>query len=254
MTIQSERRRRKRLDDAVTRAFTPPLDRLLKREGKRVLAATSAASAIAAVKRSEWVATLTTLWLSDPVLEIWDAQQKRLGTDFTITSAVRKSMGQIAAEHASSIVRTRQDRIRRIVTPEKAADRFRSDRVFRSTRRRELASLYSTVTDQAGSYAFTEALQATETIRYESARNASETAKFRTRKVWFTQGDSLVRPDHGAVNGQSRFVAHRGWGGKPAKFSVGGASLEFPREPGGPPNQVINCRCFLEYRRVRAKK
>lgn len=122
---------------------------------------------------------------------------------------------------------------------------------FRSTYRKKFTALYAEGKDQATNIAVTESLQATETIRYESARNSSETAKYRMRKVWFTQGDSRVRASHSAVNGQSRVVNHQGWGGRPGKFKVGGASLRYPRDPVGPPGEIINCRCFLEYRRVR---
>jgi hypothetical protein len=126
-------------------------------------------------------------------------------------------------------------------------------RTFRSTMRAALSESYGTAAgDEALRTAWTQTLQATETTRYESARTAGEGAKLRVRKVWFTQGDSRVRPAHGRANGQSRFVSHRGWGGKPGKFLVGGERLRHPRDPVGSPGNVINCRCFLEYRKVRA--
>jgi len=133
-------------------------------------------------------------------------------------------------------------------------DRFRPERTFRSTRRQVLSDLYTGVTNQAGATAFTEALQATETVRYESARHSSDTATFRLKKVWFTQGDNKVRSTHAKVNGQSRFMRDPGGRKRRSTFRVGGTNLEHPRQPGGSPGEVINCRCFLEYRKVRSRR
>lgn len=132
-------------------------------------------------------------------------------------------------------------------------DRLDPKREFRSTMRAALSEQYAVVAEHAATrIAWAENLQASEKIRYESSRVSSTRSELRIRKVWFTQGDSKVRAKHSKVNGQSRFVDHRGWGGKPGKFSVGGEMLAHPRDPNGSAGNVINCRCFLEYRRVRA--
>lgn len=117
--------------------------------------------------------------------------------------------------------------------------------------RAALTEAYATsATDEASRLAWSETLQATESTRYESAHTAATRSKFRTRKVWFTMSDDKVRPAHQKANGQSRFVEHRGWGGRPGKFSVGGEYLRYPRDPLGSPGNIINCRCFMEYRKV----
>lgn len=134
-------------------------------------------------------------------------------------------------------------------------DRNRPDRTFRSVARAELAETYAaTAGDEALRIAWTENLQASEKVKYESARTSSTRSKLRIRKVWFTVGDSKVRAAHQKANGQSRFVDHRGWGGAPGKFLVGGERLRHPRDPGGSPGNVINCRCFMEYRKVKPKR
>ncbi len=126
-------------------------------------------------------------------------------------------------------------------------------RTFRSAARAALNAGYAeSAGDEALRLAWTETLQATETTKYESARTSSERGKTRLRKVWFTQGDSRVRDDHVKANGTSRFVNHQGWGGRPGKFLVGGEYLRHPRDPNGSPGNIINCRCFMEYRKVRA--
>ena len=123
-----------------------------------------------------------------------------------------------------------------------------------------MQELYSDVTDQASRMAFTESLQATETVRYSSARAGHDTGQIRVKKVWFTMGDSLVRSTHAAVSGQSRFMRAARTGSRRrgerirSTFRVGGSNLEFPRQPGGEPGEIINCRCFLEYRRTRRQQ
>lgn len=57
------------------------------------------------------------------------------------------------------------------------------------------------------------------------------------RKEWLCTHDARTRPAHLAANGQEV--------GLDEQFTVGGASLDFPGDPGGPPGQVINCRCAV---------
>jgi SPP1 gp7 family putative phage head morphogenesis protein len=59
-----------------------------------------------------------------------------------------------------------------------------------------------------------------------------------TEKRWVTAGDEHVRETHRRANGQVRGV-HQ-------KFEVGSAQLEHPGDPGGPAEEIINCRCTTE--------
>ncbi len=252
--LQARRLVRARLDTAIAAAFEQPIRRVIKAEWKAILSATATADTPAAwiraatgvVKDSTWVGMYVTLWLSKPILDLWDSQQASLGTpDIKVTPAIRKQLTATATEHGREAAANQRSILVTLGTP-------KADRKFRSTMRRQLNALYvEQVANRAGHLAFVEALQASETVRYEASRLSSETALYRMRKVWFTQGDSHVRPSHKKVNGASRFVNHQGWGGKPGKFLVGGALLKHPRDPAGPPGEVINCRCFMEYRRVR---
>lgn len=54
-------------------------------------------------------------------------------------------------------------------------------------------------------------------------------------KEWVAANDERTREDHAQANGQ---VRPRG-----EPFNVGGASLDYPGDPSGPPEQVIMCRC-----------
>lgn len=57
------------------------------------------------------------------------------------------------------------------------------------------------------------------------------------RKRWDTERDARVRASHREVDGEVRDL------GMP--FYVDGVPLQFPGDPIGPPESVINCRCDL---------
>jgi hypothetical protein len=57
-------------------------------------------------------------------------------------------------------------------------------------------------------------------------------------KVWLTAG-SRARDTHIAADGQQRPLSQ--------PFRVGGELLEYPGDPSGSPENVINCRCVVGY-------
>jgi len=63
----------------------------------------------------------------------------------------------------------------------------------------------------------------------------------RVEKVWRSQDDARVRPDHVDADGQ---VAKRGAG-----FVVGGHKMAHPGDPRAPASQWANCRCRISFRR-----
>jgi len=68
---------------------------------------------IAAVRESEWVAVMRLIWLSKPIMDIWDDQQRALGTDVAMSREDRDELEAIAVEHGKQIAATRRDRIKR---------------------------------------------------------------------------------------------------------------------------------------------
>lgn len=263
-SIAQRRSARLRVDQGIARASTPMIRRALRIEGRAVAAAVKGASTPAeweraargAISDSLWVKTLVALWLSPPMYRVWDAQQKILGTDFDMPKDVVKILTGYATDHGKATADRRRDRMTRLVSNNTKADPdpIAATRVFRSTMRVALREEYAAVaTDTAARIAWSETLQATESVRYESSRVSVTRTKDRIRKVWFTMSDNRVRDSHQKVNGRSRFVDHRGWGGRPGKFRVGGDMLRYPRDPQGSAGETINCRCFLEYRKVRAR-
>lgn len=62
----------------------------------------------------------------------------------------------------------------------------------------------------------------------------------RYQKVWRSRRDERVRPTHVKANGQVRNVG--------SKFRVGAGFLMAPGDPTGPIGEVVNCRCWVEFR------
>lgn len=61
-------------------------------------------------------------------------------------------------------------------------------------------------------------------------------------KVWNSRKDSKVRDAHSRADGQEAQLD------KP--FYVGGERLMYPADPNGSAGNVINCRCYLTYKKV----
>lgn len=79
----------------------------------------------------------------------------------------------------------------------------------------------------------------TETV---SAYNFASVEAFRQsgdvdQLEWLSARDSAVRESHAEADGQVVGVTK--------SFTVGGASLEYPGDPSGPPEETINCRCVV---------
>ena len=70
---------------------------------------------------------------------------------------------------------------------------------------------------------------------YRAARAVYADEQEQVFKTWHNAHDARVRPTHSAAGGQTVPLE--------ATFNVGGARLQYPGDPGGPPQEVINCRC-----------
>ncbi|WP_431976073.1 phage portal protein [Micromonospora haikouensis] len=75
---------------------------------------------------------------------------------------------------------------------------------------------------------------AVEAGRYAAGRLLAK-AGWEVVATWRTQSDERVRSTHAAADGQTRQPGET--------FAVGDAELRFPRDPLGPAQEVIGCRC-----------
>jgi uncharacterized protein with gpF-like domain len=61
------------------------------------------------------------------------------------------------------------------------------------------------------------------------------------QKIWRSAGDSRVRHTHRVLNGKSVGIDD-------AFQSVSGARLRYPGDPQAPTNEIVGCRCHIEYK------
>ena len=117
------RQQRNRLDQNLTRAAAPSIEKVIRAERRRVRAATRNVdtpaawekAARGAVSTSAWVKVIVGLWLSPRLKPVWDAQQEILGTDFPMPPDVRKILTGYATAHGEAIAESRRDRLSRLV-------------------------------------------------------------------------------------------------------------------------------------------
>lgn len=67
--------------------------------------------------------------------------------------------------------------------------------------------------------------------------DAAEELKVRYLKEWIAIEDGRTRLSHSTVDGKKI--------PREQKFRVGDAELEYPGDPSGPPEEIINCRCTM---------
>lgn len=91
--------------------------------------------------------------------------------------------------------------------------------------------MYQRIRDQAAAAG----LQAAGIIN-QAVLNAASQAYTQFDKVWVAHMDPRTRPTHFAAHGQ-RSAGFNG------TFRVGGADLDYPGDPSGPPEEIRNCRC-----------
>lgn len=90
----------------------------------------------------------------------------------------------------------------------------------------------------------TEAMASLHESQEQSMAQAVEAGLFETKNVvqiWRTAHDNRVRDSHNSMDGQTVPMGE--------DFVTGdGNTLRFPGDPNGPPEEVINCRCFREFK------
>lgn len=90
--------------------------------------------------------------------------------------------------------------------------------------------------NRAVTVARTETMAAVNAGAYAGAlRDAEERGDPAPFKVWLATEDTRTRPTHRKADGQRTLLSD--------PFRVGGASLQYPGDPRGPAQEVINCRC-----------
>jgi uncharacterized protein with gpF-like domain len=97
------------------------------------------------------------------------------------------------------------------------------------------SSAMFTLQGRSDTIARTEIHSAVNTAEYE----AVESSGVELKREWISTNDDRVRDDHASADGQ--IVEHD------ETFTVGGEELRYPGDPGGSPENIINCRCVVGY-------
>lgn len=84
----------------------------------------------------------------------------------------------------------------------------------------------------------------THTAANYGSQEAAKATALELEREWAAVEDSRTRPSHAEADGQVVDMEE--------PFSVGGAVLQFPGDPSGPPEEVINCRCTVLYQQKEA--
>lgn len=91
--------------------------------------------------------------------------------------------------------------------------------------------------NRATTVARTESIGALNFSRNDSFHALAEETGDEFEKVWLSTIDNRTRDTHRAADGQRVPVGE--------SFIVGGFELEFPGDPDGPAEEIINCRCTM---------
>ncbi len=87
---------------------------------------------------------------------------------------------------------------------------------------------------RAVTFSQSESVQSTAWSQHRTAQKVPK-----LHKIWQSIIDERTRSSHLTANGQVRLLNN--------PFSVGGASLQWPADTGGPLGEIINCRCWEDY-------
>lgn len=106
-----------------------------------------------------------------------------------------------------------------------------------------LANLRRTSRFQAERIARTETLSAASYGEFMSTEHLFQEYGVTMEKYWIAKKDARTRNAHNEMKRSESIGAKE-------DFDVGGAKMQFPGDRKGGPNNVINCRCALGWRRI----
>lgn len=157
--------------------------------------------------------------------------EKKLDTEEELDNRIEKWAKRRAGEKiAPDIAQTSKRKIRKVIT-DGLGNNDPPDVIARAIREK--------ITSLAVSRARTIARTETHAAAMTGEMEAVKADGLVETKEWVSSNDQRTRDDHADANGQTVKLNK--------SFTVGGESLEYPGDPSGPPEQVINCRCILVY-------
>ena len=149
--------------------------------------------------------------------------------DARVRAAIQRRIDAVAANVTASTLRRLQETLA-------AAQAARLSAADTAALIRQVLADSANMTDYAMRIARTEVVGAINDGEYFAAIRGVGEGTVRV-KAWLSQRDERVRHSHGICDGQ-------GWIDAEAAFSNG---LQYPHDPNGPADEVVNCRCVLRY-------
>lgn len=153
------------------------------------------------------------------------------GRNESAGAAYKRMANEWAAKRSQEISEHTQKRVSKVIS-DGVADGLSYEDIGRQVKER-----------MGGSVSASRALTIARTESHSALQSGSlETAKLSGvigKKQWLATRDGRERDSHSEANGQIVDID--------APFIVGDTELDFPGDPSGPPEEIINCRCVVQY-------
>lgn len=153
------------------------------------------------------------------------------GRNESAGAAYKRMANEWASKRSQEISEYTQKRVGKVIA-DGVADGLSYDDIGRQVKER-----------MGGSVSASRALTIARTESHSALQSGSlETAKLSGvigKKQWVSTRDGRERDSHSEANGQVVGIDE--------PFIVGDSELDFPGDPSGPPEEVINCRCVVQY-------
>jgi len=155
--------------------------------------------------------------------------------------AVPQNLVDVVQGFTADLIKRISDETRARINADLAVSILRGDSILDAGRRigRNLGqrgTTFGAISNRAETIARTEILRAYSVAQQASLRQIADYVP-QLQKQWIATLDDRVRPAHRQAHGQIR-----DWD---EPFEVDGEDLMYPRDPGGSPENTINCRCVV---------
>ena len=169
--------------------------------------------------------------LHNLILDAWTRVDKRTTKQTPVI--VETDIDAWAEEYAAQRVVAITDTTREILLAEYARA-VAAGEGWQGFQRRVSRHVQETYKNRARTIARTETHTAVNTALFNRERQSGARSK-----IWRAVLDSRTRHNHAAANGLVVDINDN--------FTVGGYPLAYPGDPNGPPGEIINCRCIVQY-------
>ena len=154
---------------------------------------------------------------------------------------ISQSLVDVVQGFTADLIKRISDETRARIHADLASSILRGDSILDAARRiggslNQRATTFGAVSARAETIARTEILRAYSIAQAASLRQIADYVPD-LKKQWIATLDDRTRPAHRLAQGQIR-----GWD---EPFEVDDEELWYPRDPGGSPENTINCRCVL---------